>query len=91
MLTSKYTKVVAILIAVLELASIVLTFVGAFTGGKTGMGLLMTGMFGFVAVAVFGWVLITIYNRVHRDEFAVNEMLKEADASEETDQTEDKE
>ena len=89
MLTSKYTRVVAILIVVLELVSIVLTFVGAFMGGELGSGLLMTGVFGFVAFAIFGWILITVYNRVHRDEQEVNRMLTEAQAPAETDQNEE--
>ena len=91
MLTSKFTRVIAILIVALELASIVLTFVGAFMGGETGKGFLFTGMFGFVAVAILGWLMITVYNRVHRDEFAVNGMLREAEeAGGEEPETEEK-
>ena len=78
MLTSKFTRVLAILIVVLELASIVMTFVGAFMGGELGQGFLFTGMFGFVAVAVLGWIMITVYNRVHREEFEVQKMIEEA-------------
>lgn len=76
MLTTKFTRVVAILLVICEVVSIGLTFAGAFIGGKLGRGLLATGMFGFVAAAVFGWILITVYNRVHKDEFAVNAMME---------------
>ncbi len=78
MLTTKFTRVLAILVVVLELASIVMTFVGAFMGGDLGKGFLFTGMFGFVAVAVLGWIMITVYNRVHREEFEVQQMIEEA-------------
>ena len=78
MLTTKFTRALAILVVVLELASIVMTFVGAFMGGDLGKGFLFTGMFGFVAVAVLGWIMITVYNRVHREEFEVQQMIEEA-------------
>ncbi|MBO4398507.1 MAG: hypothetical protein J5795_00075 [Lachnospiraceae bacterium] len=81
MLTSKFTRVLAILIVVLELASIVMTFVGAFMGGERGQGFLFTGMFGFVAVAVLGWIMITVYNRVHREEETVTQMILDAENS----------
>ena len=77
MLTTKFTRVVAILLVICEVVSIGLTFAGAFIGGKLGRGFLATGMFGFVAAAVFGWILITVYNRVHRDENTVRDMLKD--------------
>ncbi|MBO4280848.1 MAG: hypothetical protein J5872_03290 [Lachnospiraceae bacterium] len=82
MLTTKYTRVIAILIVVLEIASIGMTFAGAFIGGDLGRGFLFTGMFGFVAVAVLGWIMISVYNRVHKDEFEVNAMMKEAEEAE---------
>ena len=47
-------------------------------GGDLGKGFLFTGMFGFVAVAVLGWIMITVYNRVHREEFEVQQMIEEA-------------
>ncbi len=68
MLNAKFTKVIAILIVVLEVTAIVLTFVGAIMGGETGKGLLFTGMFCFVAIAVLGYVMITFYNHVHKDD-----------------------
>ena len=62
MLTSKFTRVVAILLLIAEAAAIVMTFVGALTGGAES-GLFMTGVFLFVAAAAFGWILIAVYNR----------------------------
>lgn len=91
MLRTKFTQVVAILTIVLVLASIVLSFVGAFMGGETGKSLLMTGVFSFVGFPVFGWILIAVYNRVHKDEYEVDDMLAGAKNPEEADQTEDKE
>ena len=79
MLNAKFTKVIAILIVVLEITAIVLTFVGAIMGGETGKGLLFTGMFCFVAIAVLGYVMITFYNRVHRDDTVYEEPKQASD------------
>ena len=78
MLTSKFTRVVAILLLIAEAAAIVMTFVGALTGGAES-GLFMTGVFLFVAAAAFGWILIAVYNRVHKDEEETNKLLLEAE------------
>lgn len=78
MLTSKFTRVVAILLLIIEAAAIVMTFVGAVTGGADS-GLFITGVFLFVAAAAFGWLLIAVYNRVHRDEEETNKLLLEAE------------
>lgn len=77
MIKDRFTRVVAWIMVVLVFASIVLTIVGAFCKGDVGKGLLLTGMFGFCAIAVLGWVMITVYNRVHRDENTVRDMLKD--------------
>jgi len=78
MLTSKFTRVVAILLLIIEAAAIVMTFVGAVTGGADS-GLFITGVFLFVAAAAFGWLLIAVYNRVHKDEEETNKLLLEAE------------
>ena len=78
MLTSKFTRAVAILLLIIEAAAIVMTFVGAVTGGADS-GLFITGAFLFVAAAAFGWLLIAVYNRVHKDEEETNKMLLEAE------------
>lgn len=78
MLTSKFTRAVAILLLIIEAAAIVMTFVGAVTGGADS-GLFITGVFLFVAAAAFGWLLIAVYNRVHRDEEETNKLLLEAE------------
>lgn len=82
MLNKRFTTVIGILIVVLELTAIVLTFVGAFLGGDTGKGLLFTGMFCFVAIAVLGWVMIAVYNRVHKDEQGLTEIEADSDETE---------
>lgn len=91
MLRTKFTQVVAILTIVLVIAGIVLSFVGAIMGNELGKSLLMTGVFSFVGFPVFGWILIAVYNRVHKDEYEVNDMLAGAADPGEADQTEDKE
>ena len=78
MLTSKFTRAVAILLLIAEAAAIVMTFVGAVTGGADS-GLFITGVFLFVAAAAFGWLLIAVYNRVHKDEEETNKLLLEAE------------
>lgn len=78
MLTSKFTRAVAILLLIIEAAAIVMTFVGAVTGGADS-GLFITGVFLFVAAAAFGWLLIVVYNRVHKDEEETNKLLLEAE------------
>ena len=78
MLTSKFTRTVAILLLIIEAAAIVMTFVGAVTGGADS-GLFITGVFLFVAAAAFGWLLIAVYNRVHKDEEETNKLLLEAE------------
>jgi len=78
MLTSKFTRVVAILLLITEAAAIVMTFAGAVTGGLES-GLFITGVFLFVAAAAFGWILIAVYNRVHKDEEETNKLLLEAE------------
>ena len=78
MLTSKITRAVAILLLIIEAAAIVMTFVGAVTGGADS-GLFITGVFLFVAAAAFGWLLIAVYNRVHKDEEETNKLLLEAE------------
>jgi positive regulator of sigma E activity len=78
MLTSKFTRAVAILLLIIEAAAIVMTFVGAVTGGADS-GLFITGVFLFVAAAAFGWLLIAVYNRVHKDEEETNKLLLEAE------------
>ncbi|MCR5466711.1 MAG: hypothetical protein K6F11_07730 [Lachnospiraceae bacterium] len=78
MLTSKFTRAVAILLLIIEAAAIVMTFVGAVTGGADS-GLFLTGVFLFVAAAAFGWLLIAVYNRVHKDEEETNKLLLEAE------------
>lgn len=78
MLTSKFTRAVAILLLIIEAAAIVMTFVGAVTGGADS-GLFITGVFLFVAAAAFGWLLIAVFNRVHKDEEETNKLLLEAE------------
>lgn len=78
MLTSKFTRAVAILLLIIEAAAIVMTFVGAVAGGADS-GLFITGVFLFVAAAAFGWLLIAVYNRVHKDEEETNKLLLEAE------------
>ena len=78
MLTSKFTRAVAILLMIIEAAAIVMTFVGAVTGGADS-GLFITGVLLFVAAAAFGWLLIAVYNRVHKDEEETNKLLLEAE------------
>lgn len=78
MLTSKFTRAVAILLLIIEAAAIVMTFVGAVTGGADS-GLFITGVFLFVAAAAFGWLLIAVYNRVHKDEEETSKLLLEAE------------
>ena len=78
MLTSKFTRAVAILLLIIEAAAIVMTFVGAVTVGADS-GLFITGVFLFVAAAAFGWLLIAVYNRVHKDEEETNKLLLEAE------------
>ncbi len=65
---NKFPQIVAITTLVLVALSIVLTFVGAFVEGDLGQALLFSGIFGFVAFAIFGWILLAVYKRVHRDE-----------------------
>lgn len=64
----KFPQIVAITTLVLVALSIVMTFVGAFVEGELGQALLFSGIFGFVAFAIFGWILLAVYKYVHRDE-----------------------
>ena len=70
-----FARVLAIIIIALVAIAIVLAFVGGIMGGDLGKGLFLTGMFGFIAIPVLGWVMITVYNRVHREETIVEEMI----------------
>lgn len=63
----KFQQVVAVITLVLILISVIVTFVGAFTSGNLGRGLLFTGMAGFVFFAILGWAMIRIYDRVHKE------------------------
>lgn len=80
---SKYPVVVLIITLLLVLASIVLTFIGAFDpAGRA--GLFKTGLFGMVFVPIFGWVMVRAYERVHRDDDAFS--AENAPADSETDE-----
>ena len=63
----KFPIVVLSITLVLVLASIVLTFIGAFSG-ESGQPLFKTGVFGIIFVPIFGWLMAASYNRVHRDD-----------------------
>lgn len=69
-----FSRVVAVLTLLLVFASMILTIAGAVVPGSTGKALLFTGIFGFVGFAIFGYILIAVYERVHMDE-DVNEKL----------------
>ncbi len=73
----KFPQIVAVITLVLVFASVVLTFVGAFLDGKTADGLLFTGIFGFVFFAIVGWILIHVYQRVHKDDVTEEEEPKQ--------------
>ncbi len=77
----RFPQVVAIVTLVLVLASVVATFVGAFMKGELGRGILFAGIFGFVVFAILGWVMIAIYNRVHKDEETNESLEASEDAS----------
>ena len=86
----KYPIVVLCITLLLILASLVLTFVGAFRA-ESGEPLFKTGIAGLVIVPILGWVMVAVYNRVHKDEQTWNEMvdkmskeLKDDEAAEET-------
>lgn len=80
----KYPIVVLCITLLLVIASLVLTFVGAFTGG-TEDPLFKTGIAGLIAVPTLGWVMVAVYNRVHMEETVVDKMVKKqaAEKSEE--------
>ncbi len=73
---SKFQQAVAIITLVLIFASVVVTFIGAFTDGDTGRGLLFGGIIGFVFFAILGWAMIRVYEWVHKDEEEVRKMTK---------------
>ena len=75
----KYPIVVLCITLLLILTSLVMTFVGAFRG-EEGDAFLKTGIAGLVIIPPLGWVMVAVYNRVHRDEQVVNEMLDNADS-----------
>lgn len=84
----KYPIVVLCITLLLILVSLVLTFVGAFLG-EAGDAYWKTGITGLVIVPALGWVMVAVYNRVHKDEQVVNDMMKngkngKADAPEDT-------
>ena len=78
----KFSRVVAVITLLLVLASIVVTYIGAFMKGSTGHALLMTGIFGFVAFAILGWVMIHVYERVHMDEEVNEELIRKSEKKE---------
>ncbi len=65
-----FPQIVAVLTLVLIVVSIVMTFVGAFTEGALGEALLFAGIFCFVAFAIFGWLMISLYKWAHRNDDA---------------------
>ena len=71
----KYPIVVLCITLLLILASLVLTFVGAFLG-EAGDAYWKTGLAGLLIVPPLGWLMVVVYNRVHKDEQAVNDMMK---------------
>ncbi|MBO4627301.1 MAG: hypothetical protein J5645_04960 [Lachnospiraceae bacterium] len=64
----KFPIVVLSITLLLVLVSIVITFIGAFSG-EEGVPLFKTGLFGIVFVPIFGWVMAASYNRVHKDDY----------------------
>lgn len=63
----KFPIVVLSITLVLVLVSIVLTFIGAFSG-ESGLPLFKTGLVGIIFVPIFGWLMAASYNRIHRDD-----------------------
>ncbi|MBP5354631.1 MAG: hypothetical protein J6Y67_05800 [Lachnospiraceae bacterium] len=70
----KYPIVVLSITLLLVIASLVLTFVGAFRGGSTDP-LFKTGVTGIIIVPMIGWVMVSVYNRVHKDGQAWNRQV----------------
>ena len=73
----KFPNIVAIITLVLIGLSIICTFVGAFVPGKLGTGLLMLGIFGFVAFAIVGWAMIAVYKYIHKDDYIEDDVPQE--------------
>jgi len=71
----KFPIVVLSITLILVLVSIVLTFVGAFSG-ESGRALFQTGLFGIIFVPIFGWIMAATYNRIH----GTDTVIFEADA-----------
>jgi|GEM_PF-3098447 Predicted membrane protein len=63
----KYPIVVLCITLLLVLTSLVLTFIGAFQTGSNSP-LFKTGFAGLLVVPILGWLMVNIYNRVHKDE-----------------------
>ena len=68
----KFPVVVLSITLLLSLVSIVILFIGA-VSGKGGVPLFKTGLFGIVFVPIFGWVMASSYNRVHKDDYVPGE------------------
>jgi uncharacterized membrane protein len=77
----KYPIVVLCITLLLILTSLVMAFIGAFRG-EEGDAFLKTGIAGLVIIPPLGWIMVAVYNRVHKDEQTVNDMLDQADSGE---------
>ena len=76
--TPKFPIAVLMITLLLFIASLVLAFVGAFRSGA-GDPLFKTGAAGFLIVPSFGWIMVTIYNRVHKEDKNLNAAAARAD------------
>lgn len=69
----KYPLVVLSLTLLLFLASLVCTFIGAFSGKEA---FFRTGIAGLILVPMIGWIMVAVYNRVHREDHVWEEIVK---------------
>ena len=77
--TPKFPIAVLTITLLLFITSLVLAFVGAFRSGAQDP-LFKTGAAGFLIVPSFGWLMVVIYNRVHRGETDLSAQAARRDA-----------
>ena len=85
----KFPLVVLSLTLLLVLASIVFTFIGAFTGKEE---FFKIGIAGLILVPMMGWIMVAVYNRVHREDDTWKEIVaknQKSDSAADGESTED--